>query len=101
MVDSSAVEYAKKSLGEGFSDDDVKKSLLESGWSEGDSNEAIRQAKGKKKDSGVKSPGLLEKIAAIVKAFTWAGWLGVALLLVGFIVLVWALGTGCEHCIVV
>ena len=104
MIDSSAIEYARKGLNDGFSEAEIKKELAKSGWSDGDASEAIERAKSpsKKKEPESKEAGAdpLALILTTLKSFTWAGWLGVVMLILGLIVLLWALTAPCEHCII-
>ena len=104
MADSSAIEYARKGLKDGFTEAEIKKELVKSGWSERDASEAVERAKspGKNNEPGstVKGDGPLAVLLTVLKSFTWAGWLGVVLLVFGLIVLLWALTAPCEHCIV-
>jgi len=110
MVDASAVEYAKKSLSEGYSEDEIQVALKDAGWGDADAAEALRQVKSPAKTASAgasgKSPlegvkAFFASIAERVKKLSWIGLLGAAFLVVGVLLLIWALATGCYHCIII
>jgi len=106
MVDASAVEYARKTLADGYSESEVVKALTDSGWNQADASAAVRQATQPAKTAAGASPldkvkAFLAKVEERVKKFTWVGWLGIALFVLAILILVWALAVGCYHCIVI
>lgn len=110
MVDASAVEYARKTLADGYSESEVVKSLTDSGWSQGDAAAAVRAATQPVKATTAAAAGaspldkvkaFLAKVEERVKKFTWVGWLGIALFVLAILILIWALAVGCYHCIVI
>jgi len=126
MVAREAVDYARQCAKDGYSDDAIKKALLDAGWSAADVGAALAAARGaparaaepvkeakpvSEKPAAAAKPkfslsALKQKIKAFVdkavawfKSLKWPGKTGVALIVVGVVLFAGALLVGCHNCV--